>query len=117
MEEYIIGPLFYAIRLVRGGPRVPCKVWYGRPSDPETSELLDRSPRWHCEANGALLDDPFQVVHLIGDQPPIVKGEEINEEEYKYMLEVKDWAVQHAPDEPEANPRRKVDLGKIKPVF
>lgn len=108
---------YYKIRLVRGGPWCPCKVEFNYPSDPDTGELLDRAPRWMATVNGTLIEDAFRVIILIGDQPPIVKGEQINEDDYKHMLAVKDWAVQYAPNEPEATPRRKIDLGKIDPIF
>ncbi len=110
-------PLYYKIRMVKNGPLVACKVWYGNPSDPDTGEEMDRAPRWQCWVNGALIEDAFRVVMLIDDQPPIVKGEEIDELTYNHMLAVKDWAVQYAPNEPEATPRKAIDLGKIPPIF
>lgn len=111
------GPAYYRITMVRGGPSVPCKIWYGCPLDPDTQEPLDRSPRWHCEAGGVLLDDPFRVIILIGDQPPIVKGERIDEAEYQFLLADAAWCKQHDPEAPEAQPRKRVDLNKLPPIF
>lgn len=109
-------PQFYAIKLVTGGPRCGCKVWYGAPTDPETGEELDRSPRWQVWIGGELQDDPFRVVMLVGNVG-YVKGEEIDEAEYAHLLSVRAWAVEHSPQSPEANPRAPIDLHRLPSVF
>lgn len=108
-------PQFYAVKLTRGGPRCPCKAWYGVPDDPVTGEPLDRAARWQCVINGEFVD-PLKTIMLVGDVG-YVKGEPIDEAEYRHLLNVREWAETHAPDAPEANPREKIDLNKQKPIF
>lgn len=114
-------PCFYAVRLTKGGPRCPLKYWWGLPADPVTGELLDRSPRWNVLLNGEFVD-PDRVLIIRGGINDAkgyvdVKGEEITETEYLYLLQVRDWATTYAPDAPEANPREKIDLNRLKPIF
>jgi hypothetical protein len=109
-------PQYYAVKFVTGGPRCGCKVWYGAPLDPITGEPLDRAPRWHCEINGQLQDDPHRIIMLVGNVG-YVKGEQIDQAEYEYLLSVRAWAVENDPSQPEASPREAIDLNKLRPIF
>lgn len=100
---------FYAMRLVRNGPLVPVRIWYGPPHDPVTGEELDRSHRYQAELGGK----PTDVDRVW----PWCAKHPIDEAEYRYMLGVSQWAAEHAPKEPEAQPRQPVDLGTMKPIF
>lgn len=93
---------FYRIRLTRGGIWVPVHIWHGPPHDPETGEKLDRSYRWQAKRNGEYVD--------VSEVWPWCAKEPITEEEYHYMLATKNWAETNAPESPEAQPRRKIDL-------
>ena len=42
----------YEIKLVKGGPPVALRIWYGPPLDPETRLEMDRAPRWNAMLNG-----------------------------------------------------------------
>lgn len=110
-------PHLYRVRLVKGAAWSAVKVWYGQPLDPLTSELLDRSPRWQVEVNGTLINEPFDLVMLIDGQAPIVKGERIDEVEYRYLLKTHSWAREYEPDAPEANPRKRINLNELRPLF
>jgi hypothetical protein len=109
---------YYAVRLVKNGPRVPLKIACISAQDPETGEDLDRSPVWRAWRNG----DEVDIFHAIIDfdgltMLPVVKGETIDEREYEHLLRLKQWAEKHAPDAPEANPRRPIDLGRMPSLF
>lgn len=44
---------FYKRRLVRGGPWVGVKLWFGQPVDPsDPTNEMDRSPRWQALVAG-----------------------------------------------------------------
>ncbi len=111
------GAQFYAVRLVKGGPRVPCKIWYGGPIDPLTGEEMDRSPRWQVWLSGELQDDISNVIlHFEPDGTPIVKGEEIDAVEHEYLLQLREYAVTYDATLPEAEPTKPVDLRKMAPI-
>lgn len=110
------GVLYYRVRRVKAGPLVPCKIWFGPPLDPVTGEEMDRAPRWQVEVSGKLIDDPFSVVHLIGNQEPIIKGEQISKEEFEFLLSDAQWCREYEPDAPEANPTKPIDLNKMAPI-
>jgi len=110
--------IYYAVRLAKNGPRCGLKVLYGVPNDPVTGEPLDRSPRWQCWLNDESVEPWSVIMELDGvTQQPVINGELIDEAEYKYLCDVSQWASAHAPDSPEANPRRPIDLAAMKPIF
>lgn len=84
---------YYWRRFVRGGPKVPCRIWFGVPidplPDPDTGDdvELDRSPRWQAVVNGEMAD-PIETWHSCAGNP-------ISREEYLRMLQgdtqVEDW--------------------------
>jgi DNA polymerase-1 len=82
-------PGYYYTRLVRGGPKVPVQIW---------------------EDGGAILcrlgDRDADAAKLW----PFLRW--IEEAEYRHMLDTARWATAHAPNEPEANPDRPVDLNQ-----
>lgn len=111
MTDYVVDSPregYYRTRMVRGGPFVPVHIWYGPPHDPETGEIMDRSPRWNALRNGDPCD-AAEVWNWCCAHP-------INETEYHYLLRLKEWAVQHAPNEPEANPVQTIDPRRAAPV-
>lgn len=99
----------YAMRLVRNGPLVPVRIWFGPPHDPVTGEELDRSPRYQAQIAGKEAD--------IDRVWPWCAKNPIAENEYRYMLDVSQWATEHAPREPEAKPREPVDVTTMRPLF
>lgn len=104
---------FYRTKLVKGGPWVPVRIWYGPPLDPETGEELDRSPRWQALVNGEEVDGPNEVEWVW----VWCSNKGITEAEYRYMLAKKEHAEKFAPELPEASPREKIDLNKLPPLF
>lgn len=93
---------WYRYHLVKGGSPVAIKVWFGPPHDPVTGEELDRSYRWQASCNGELID-LSQVWPMCGRDP-------IDEAEARYLIGLQAWARQHAPNSPQADPRKKIDL-------
>jgi hypothetical protein len=109
----LLRPGFYRIRLTAGGRFVALKVWFGAPEDPHNpGHLLDRSPRWQYQ----LGKSEVKSAHAEHDLEKAIwsSREEIDEAEYRYLLEVVDW------DERNANgpgSKEKIDFGKLKHEF
>lgn len=95
-------PGYYRRTLVNGGPWVPARIWYGLPPDPVTGELLDRSPRAQCEVGGESRDALDQWTWLASR--PIPK------ETFDWMMADRSWAMEWAPYEPAANPRKPINI-------
>lgn len=100
---------FYRRRLVKNGPWVAVLIVHGRPRDPVTGEELDRSPRWQAWLDGKEVD-VFQVW-------PECSGAPIDKAEYLHLRNVSDWAREHAPYAPEAQPRQSINHNKLPPIF
>lgn len=105
---------YYATRLVRGGPRVPVRIWFGQAV--VAGEEQDRSPGWFVEIDGRtdrveFGDDGYRCrVPLDVEKVwPHCAKEPITEAEYRYLVAHAGWAREHAPDHPKAQPRKPVD--------
>lgn len=106
----------YAMRLARGGVRVAVRIWEGPPVI--EGEELDRSPRWCCEIDGRTdrLERDDEAGYLcrvpleIDRAWPYCAGEPIAESEYRYLLAHAEWAREHQPEHPRAQPRKAVDF-------
>lgn len=94
-------PGWYRRRLVKGGPWVGARIWFGPPFDPVTREPLDRSHALRCEVNGEQVD--------VYDAWTWLAGEPITETEFRYLEALREHAIAHEPDLPAANPRRRID--------
>jgi len=93
---------FYKMKLRSGAMHVGVKIWFGPPLDPIDGTELDRSHRWQAEVNGR----PFDLLRAW----PSCAKEPSNEGEYRYLTSLQAWGEEHAPDSPQANPTRRVDL-------
>ncbi len=96
------------------------KIWRGYPHDPLTGELLtERSFMWRAEISGEGVswEDVIITFEANNDDLPIVKGEPIDEAEYRFYCESAKWAKAHKPDAPEANPRKPINHLKTAPIF
>ena len=112
---------FYRIRLVRGGPFVPARIWRSVATDPVAGETLDRSPVMMGELAGEPVDPNALWRSCM--------GRATSEEEYQFLLDDYRWARTFAPDDPIANPKTpiakkaappaapKIDLSAAKPIF
>lgn len=93
---------WYRFKLVSGGVFVAVKIWFGAPLDPIDGTELDRAPRWQAEANG----EPISLERVW----PKCADEPIDQAEAAYLANRKAWAERVAPDSPQADPRRRIDL-------
>lgn len=104
---------FYWRRFVKGGPKIPVRLWHGAPIDPETGEELERSHRWQAMVNGDLVTGDTAVIEVWIS----CAGNPIDEAEYDYLLALKNHAVRHEPDLPEAAPNSPIDLHRMPTLF
>lgn len=106
---------FYLIQSSRGRRvDVPIRVWFGQPEDPETGEIMDRSPRWQIEIGRQLLEDePMRIGALwIGDITdiwPTCMRWPIDEAEYRYRIERASWASAFDPLDPHGEVGSRID--------
>ena len=99
-------PGCFAVKLVRGGPRVPARIvcenglW---------SADIDGKPCGAAHEDPLYADGVFRVWQ---------GGKIIDETEYRHMLAIKSWAAEHRPTHPSQNPRKPIgSLAKIPPIF
>ncbi len=93
---------FYKMRLVSGGVFVGIRIWHGLPLEPWTREEMDRCPGWQVECNGRDIE--------MSRVWPRCAADPIDEAEYRYLASLQDWGREHAPQSPQANPNRPIDL-------
>src|SRR5262249_8083999 len=110
-EPRIIGqpePGYWMVRLVRGGPEVPACIALMTVADEPGNPREDRSS---------------YLAAFIGGEPVALsdvwerKGRPVTEAEYRFQLADAAWAKAHAPQEPKADPTRKIDLTALRPIF
>lgn len=105
---------YYAIKLVKGGVRVPVRIWFGLPVI--DGEEQDRAPGWFVEVDGRTdkieRDDEgyrCSVPLAVESVWPFCAKDPITESEYRFLVSHASWAREHAPDHAKASPRRPVD--------
>jgi hypothetical protein len=104
-------PGFFKVRLLKDGPWVAARIEYGPTKDPETGEPLDRSPMWTATIDGKpLADSPSPDPLKAGVFRIWHSGRRIEEEDYLLLLRHAEWAKQHSPNDPAANPTQRIDL-------
>jgi hypothetical protein len=81
----------YKLRMVRGGPWLPCKIWFAAKARSE-----DQTPCWQCLVNGLEAD--------VWETWPRVGGRGITAEEYGRLL-------------PSSSPDRPLNKLKTRPIF
>lgn len=115
-------PGTYAMRLVKHGPRVAVRIWFG-PAIIDGEEQ-DRAPDWRCEIDGATDrvekgDDGYRcrVPLEIERAWPFCAKEPIAEAEYRYLLAMASHAKAHDPMHPAAAPRERIDVSRLAPIF
>jgi len=69
---------YFKMRLKRGGPWIPARIYRSMPTDPETGELLDRSWVLAGEINGLHAD--YRHVW--------VWGHDIEKEQYEWLIAI-----------------------------
>lgn len=109
-------PGYFSLRLVKGGPMVGAELTYAPPNDPETGEPLDRSYYWSARIDGEHDPSP-EPMPSERVMRVWLHGRRIDKAEYDYLTKDAEWARRFAPDDPRANPRQKVDIRVIRPLF
>lgn len=102
----------YLTKLVRGGIAVGVRFYY------------DADGYMRVEVDGCT-GKPFRrddgsVVELLYDPLEVWTwccGKPIPEREFNFLVRRREWAKQHAPDHPAANPHKPIDLNKLPPRF
>lgn len=108
-------PGLYAWRFVKGAVEVGAEIRYAPTPDPDFPDNpQDRSPLWWANVNGQEDPEPqptpSETVWSI-----YVFGRRIDRAEYQFLLADREWAREHAPHRPEANPTKPVDLRTMDP--
>lgn len=107
---------YYAMQMVRKGPLVPVRIWFG-PAIIDGEEQ-DRSHDWRCEIDGRTdfiegdktLDGYSCRVALPIDRAwPFCARRPIGEAEYRFLVDDSRWAKDHDRHNPKASPRKAVD--------
>ena len=122
-------PGLYQAKLVKGGVYVAVAIFVPCPIDPATCEPMDRSRQLVALVNGKWWFRPIDI------WTSCLKGGAITAGRYRYLVDDRAWAAQHAAHLPEADPFRAAgaqkastdkdakrhekaaDLTKIAPVF
>ena len=92
---------WYRHKLRSGAVAVGVRIFFGPPCDPDTGEELDRAPRMQAHVNGRYVE--------LDRVWPQCASHPIDEAEYAYLSSLQEWAEQHSPASPEANPRKAVN--------
>lgn len=105
---------YYRARLVKDGPFVAVKSWFGPPLI--DGEPLDRSWRWQCLVH----TDKEPLAILTGGPLPIevdgctLRGlEQIAEPDYRYLLAHGEWCDATTANHPRTTPRQAVDFNTL----
>ena len=96
---------FFKTRMVKGGPFVPARIWMVQPVD-ESGELI-ADEVMQAEINGK-----FATPERVWQQ---ACGNSISEQEWRYLPATITWAIEFAPDEPQANLKKPVDWFRASP--
>lgn len=110
---------YYATSLVRNGPRVPVRIWFGPPV--VDGEEQDRAPRWCVEIDGQTdrveRNDETGYRCRVALDPmavwPYCAREPIDVATYRYMVAHGQWARDHSPGHPKAQPRQPIDFNTL----
>ncbi len=109
-------PGHYTMSLTRGGVQVPVKIWFGAAVIDD--EEQDRGQDWRVAIDGRtdyIEKDPDQPEYRCRVLLPVDRAwpwcakRPITEAVYRYMIDHGYWAKHHAPNHPEANPRKAID--------
>lgn len=95
-------PGYFKTKLVRGGPLVPAEIRFGQ--DPEAP---DRSPLWEALINGKHVRTPSPDPVQAGVFRIWESATPISREEFRFLTDDTEWCLEHAPNDPQANPERR----------
>lgn len=113
-------PRHYSARLVKNGPIVGVRLFFGPPII--DGEVQDRSPRLNVVVDTELTSR-FVWQLAAGGEPVDVEGctlriiAEIEAPEYHYLVSHAGWAQDWSPQHPAATPRKSINLQAMKGLF
>lgn len=103
-------PGYWRVRLAGGAPWTAQSIqWETTEVEPgELENLMERSPILTARINGEIV--PVDAVWLR-------RGEPITQTEHDFLVALVNWSVTNEPFAPHANPGKRVDFHKLKPIF
>lgn len=101
-------PGFYKTKMNGKGPDVPVGLFWIEGEIEDGEKVSD--DYMECNINGDRHRDWLKILDLSTRLVPISRAD------YDFLVDLNSWARDHAPSTPEANPRRPVDLHKLRPV-
>lgn len=91
-------PGYYRLKLIRNGPWVGARIWI--------DDSIPERPAVMLATMGGKDADPMALW-------PRVCGEPISEQDYRYLMGVKDWAEKYDRTAPEASPHKPIDFNQL----
>jgi hypothetical protein len=112
-------PGYFKLRLIRRGAWVPAIIWRPCPLIlPDPLEETAPGPEDWCfptarprPLRARIGEDEVDPLEVWG------RGPAIGVQEYRFLLARRQWVVDHAPEEPEANPKLPANLAKLPSLF
>ena len=98
----------YRTRRVRGGPWLPVIVWWHQGERDEAGDLLE-DEGYRCEIDGERVNAYLRWTS--------VAGHPIDAATFRRLSRLRDWADNHAPEDPYAAPGQPIDLNRAAPIF
>jgi hypothetical protein len=97
-------PGLFRLRLVRGGWGVPARI----------AVTIDG---WRAEIDGIAYPPDPDPARAPGVERIWVSAEIIDQLEYQWLVEMREWALAHDPDHPAANPQRAINPAELRPIL
>jgi hypothetical protein len=102
---------FWMISRSKRHPEIPARTYWTNAEPGNPDNVLDRWPLPFIAGEiGGDLADPLDIFGA-------PRKRQIKEAEYQYQMASMAWAREYSPEEPLANPDRRVDLSKIPVPF
>jgi hypothetical protein len=119
-----MSPRHYILRLVRGGPLLPARIWFcdHDPADPDNKldrgrlSLYPRADIAGVEVEPELLADRlYSMTDPTPAHPPTHwrYAAPCSEAEYRWRLDSLRWAETNRPDDPVLQPRKKLAAADV----
>lgn len=92
-------PGFFRMRVVKGGPLVG-------------AEIKHCGKLWEAWINGRMIRPPHEDASLAGVYRIWLIADPVEEPEFRYLIDDREWFACHEPTAPEARPGHPVNLSK-----
>jgi hypothetical protein len=112
-------PGLYRVRLARKGVWVAATI--RRESDSYTAEVCGIGVTWKGTAERLLAEVEGLLMEGRALNHPMLRislfGIPIERTEWEFLTARREWAIQHAPEDPYANAAASIDLNELPPLF